>query len=101
MGENKLDQNNQSAMMGLVVGLGIVIAFLIIMLMVDNTKPEQSTNSIAQPGKAIYDKSCANCHEAGVLNAPKLGDKQAWELRLVQGEAALVQSAINGFNTIT
>lgn len=39
---------------------------------------------------------CAACHDAGVLNAPKLGDKAGWSARLGKGVDALYASAING-----
>lgn len=47
----------------------------------------------AADGKAIYDKSCALCHNA---LPPKLGDKAAWEPRLKQGTDALVAAALKG-----
>lgn len=50
----------------------------------------------ASDGKAIYDASCKACHEAGVANAPKTGDKAAWGPRMGQGIAALVASASKG-----
>lgn len=39
---------------------------------------------------------CAACHDSGVLNAPKLGDKVGWDPRLAKGVDALYASAING-----
>ena len=50
----------------------------------------------AADGKAIYDKTCQLCHKMGVANAPKLGDKKAWEPRIALGVDALVASAIKG-----
>ena len=53
----------------------------------------------AQPagvGKGVYDGGCAACHAAGVLNAPKTGDKAAWAARSAGGIEALVKSAIAG-----
>ena len=50
----------------------------------------------AADGKAVYDKTCALCHAAGVANAPKLGDKAAWAPRAATGKAALVSSVITG-----
>ncbi len=44
--------------------------------------------------------ACAACHNAGVLNAPKLGDKAGWGPRLAKGEDALYSSAINGIGTM-
>ena len=42
--------------------------------------------------------ACAVCHNAGVLNAPKLGDKVGWGARVAKGVDALYASAINGIN---
>ena len=50
----------------------------------------------AADGKAVYDKTCALCHAAGVANAPKLGDKAAWAPRVATGRAALVASVKAG-----
>ncbi|BCR04565.1 c-type cytochrome [Desulfuromonas versatilis] len=48
-------------------------------------------------GEAIYSKSCAACHEAGIAGAPKTGDQSAWAARLEKGMEALVKNAINGY----
>lgn len=47
-------------------------------------------------GKAVYEKTCAVCHAAGVAGAPKLGDKAAWGPRAGAGKAALVQTVVKG-----
>jgi cytochrome c5 len=39
--------------------------------------------------EAKYAQSCATCHGAGVLGAPKKGDTTAWEPRLKQGSETL------------
>ncbi len=44
--------------------------------------------------------ACAACHDAGVLNAPKLGDKASWGERLAKGNDALYASAINGIGAM-
>ncbi len=51
-------------------------------------------------GQEIYNSACVACHQAGVLNAPKLGDKADWESRLAQGMDTLVEHAINGLNAM-
>ena len=43
----------------------------------------------AQQGKAVYDKSCAMCHAAGVAGAPKFGNAADWSQRSARGAAAL------------
>ena len=40
--------------------------------------------------------ACAACHNTGVLNAPKLGDKAGWSARLDKGTDTLYANAING-----
>ncbi len=50
----------------------------------------------AADGKAVYDKTCAMCHAAGVANAPKLGDKAAWAPRVASGRVALLASVSKG-----
>ena len=48
-------------------------------------------------GKTVYNTVCAGCHGAGVMGAPKFGDKGAWGGRIGQGMATLNNHAINGF----
>ncbi len=48
-------------------------------------------------GKTVYNTVCAGCHGAGVMGAPKFGDKGAWAPRIGQGMATLTNHAINGF----
>ncbi|MGH8741929.1 MAG: c-type cytochrome, partial [Burkholderiales bacterium] len=50
----------------------------------------------SRAGEAIVKTVCATCHQAGVANAPKFGDKTAWAPRIKQGLNALVQSVIKG-----
>jgi hypothetical protein len=40
----------------------------------------------AATAEDTYKTSCSTCHDAGVANAPKLGDKAAWAPRLKQGK---------------
>ena len=47
-------------------------------------------------GKEIYDGTCVACHGAGVLGAPKIGDKAAWAPRLATGVSTLHASALKG-----
>lgn len=52
---------------------------------------------VAIDGKAIYTNSCAACHAAGIMGAPKPGDKADWAPRIKQGQATLYDHAIKGF----
>jgi cytochrome c5 len=50
----------------------------------------------AATAEETYKSSCSTCHDAGVANAPKLGDKAAWAPRIKQGKDALYKSALQG-----
>jgi len=54
----------------------------------------------ARSGEQIYKATCSACHDAGVANAPKLGDKAAWAPRIALGLAGLVKSATAGKNAM-
>ncbi|MEQ1440151.1 c-type cytochrome [Fontimonas sp. SYSU GA230001] len=53
-------------------------------------------------GEQVNGKLCAGCHGAGVLGAPKAGDKAAWSARLsaAGGVNGLVTHAIQGKNAM-
>jgi cytochrome c5 len=67
-------------------------------------EPAQTTTVAAKSaggaadGKKTYDAACAMCHAAGVVGAPKTGDKAAWKPRIAQGKDVLYGSAIKGKN---
>ncbi|MEI7933612.1 MAG: c-type cytochrome [Chlorobiaceae bacterium] len=48
-------------------------------------------------GKTVYDASCAGCHEAGMMGAPKPGDKAAWSARIPQGLEVMTKKSLEGF----
>lgn len=50
----------------------------------------------ARTGESIVKTVCAACHQAGVANAPKLGDAKEWAPRIKSGLNQMVQIAING-----
>jgi len=50
----------------------------------------------AKSSEEIVKEVCAACHQAGVANAPKLGDKAAWAPRLKLGLDGLMQSVVKG-----
>ncbi len=56
----------------------------------------------AMSGEQVNTKLCAGCHGAGVLGAPKTGDKAAWQARLsaTGGLDGLVASAAKGKNAM-
>jgi cytochrome c5 len=47
-------------------------------------------------GEQVYGEICTSCHAAGLLNAPKFGDKSAWASRLGAGLQGLMNSVIKG-----
>jgi cytochrome c5 len=51
-------------------------------------------------GTEQYAHSCATCHQAGVLGAPKAGDKAAWAPRLKQGMPTLIKHAKEGYKNM-
>jgi cytochrome c5 len=50
----------------------------------------------AKGGEEIVKEVCSACHQAGIANAPKIGDKAAWAPRLKLGLDGLLQSVIKG-----
>ena len=54
----------------------------------------------ADAGKATFEQVCTACHTAGVLGAPKFGDKAAWAPRIKQGKDTLYNHALHGFNAM-
>jgi cytochrome c5 len=58
---------------------------------------EVSAPKGSMTGQQVFAQVCKTCHETGLAGAPKVGDKAAWQPRIAQGEQALVQHAIQGF----
>ena len=50
--------------------------------------------------ETIYTKYCSTCHQSGVLNAPKVGDKNDWNKRLEKGFDKLLLNALHGYNNM-
>lgn len=62
-----------------------------------SAKPVEAL-SIAE-GKQRYEKTCKVCHDAGLLDAPKLSAKQEWQKRLAaKGLETLQANSAKGFN---
>lgn len=51
-------------------------------------------------GKSIYERVCSNCHDSGVMNAPKFCDLTDWKPRMVNGMEHLVKHTVDGFNNM-
>lgn len=58
--------------------------------------PDGLTDNI----EAAVNGVCAGCHIAGIANAPKYGDQEAWQPRADKGLAALTYSVVNGLNVM-
>jgi cytochrome c5 len=50
----------------------------------------------ARTGESIVKTTCATCHQAGVANAPKIGDAKAWAPHIREGLKDMVAEAIKG-----
>ncbi|NTU94255.1 MAG: cytochrome c5 family protein [Chlorobiaceae bacterium] len=49
-------------------------------------------------GKTVYEGGCNACHDSGMMNAPKPGDKAAWAPRIAKGEESVIKNTIDGLN---
>ena len=50
----------------------------------------------ARTGKQIVELQCGKCHTTGENGAPKVGDRDAWVMRLKRGFDDVARSAFNG-----
>lgn len=57
--------------------------------------PAPSAADLAK-GEKVFTATCMACHAAGILGAPKFGDKAAWAPRIAQGIDTLHTHALNG-----
>ena len=55
---------------------------------------------VEKSGAEVVKGGCAMCHAAGLMNAPKIGDKGQWEPRIALGYATLVKHAVEGIRTM-
>ena len=51
-------------------------------------------------GDKVFQASCMACHGAGLMGAPKVGDKAAWGPRIAQGVNVLHDHALKGIRTM-
>jgi cytochrome c5 len=51
-------------------------------------------------GEQVYGQVCKTCHESGVLNAPKYGDKASWAKVIAQGQPTTVDHALKGIRSM-
>jgi cytochrome c5 len=64
------------------------------------TLAEASTTPGVRSGEQVVNTVCQTCHGAGLVGAPKIGDKAAWQPRLTQGVNALHEHAIKGIRAM-
>jgi cytochrome c5 len=62
--------------------------------------PSGGGGGAPKSGKEIWEGTCSGCHKAGLLGAPKIGDKAAWAPRIAKGMDTLKQHALHGFNSM-
>lgn len=73
---------------------------------VEEVEPEASTEAAAaaplsaEAGAELYEAHCKLCHEKGLLQAPKFGDKEDWAPRLAQGKETLYKHSAEGFKAM-
>ena len=60
------------------------------------TAAPESAAPAGKSGEKVVNSVCMMCHGAGVMGAPKIGDKAGWAPRIAQGYETLVQHAIKG-----
>lgn len=58
--------------------------------------PASSSADNAQAGKALYTQVCQACHAAGVMGAPKFGNKADWAPRLKDSMDVVYNYALHG-----
>jgi cytochrome c5 len=61
---------------------------------------EADSTTAVRSGEQVVNTVCQACHGAGLLGAPKIGDKAAWQTRLSQGVSALHQHALKGIRAM-
>lgn len=64
------------------------------------TLVDANAPKVFKSGVQVYEAVCASCHTAGLLNAPKFGDKAGWGDRLKQGFETLVTHAVKGIRSM-
>lgn len=60
------------------------------------------TERVATPalGETVAKSACFTCHQTGLLQAPRVGDKADWGKRLEQGFDNLLTHALTGFKSM-
>ena len=64
------------------------------------TSPHLERESLDAALLGKWTRSCALCHVNGEAGAPIVGDTESWAERLTKGEEALIESVIQGINSM-
>ena len=67
---------------------------------VESKPAEAAAPAAGKSGEEVYKAVCSMCHTAGLMNAPKFGDKAQWEPRIKQGYDTLVTHAVKGIRSM-
>jgi cytochrome c5 len=54
----------------------------------------------ARSGEQVFNAYCHVCHAAGLMGAPKVGDKASWAPHIAKGKSTLYSHAMSGFNAM-
>jgi cytochrome c5 len=58
------------------------------------------TSTVAyKTGAEVFEGACKTCHGTGLLGAPRMGDRAAWQPRIAKGKPTLYEHAIKGFSS--
>lgn len=69
--------------------------------MADSTPDTTNDSTRNLPnGEVVFQKACFSCHGTGFYGAPVIGDTYDWEERLIKGEAVLLESTLDGMNSM-
>lgn len=64
------------------------------------TQVKTDTTVIVDVGQKYYEQICKTCHETGLADAPKFGNKEDWKPRIAQGMDTLIKNAIHGLKAM-
>lgn len=71
-----------------------------------DTEVEASTDAAAaaplsaEAGAELYESHCKQCHEKGLLSAPKFGNTTDWAPRIAKGKETLYKHSAEGFKAM-
>ncbi len=60
--------------------------------------PAPAAAAATRTPEQLVQQVCSGCHGAGVMGAPKIGNKADWAPRIAKGMPTLLDHALHGFN---